>query len=220
MKKKEARKLVPGDKLVMVCAGSYSAGFEAGDAVSFVGPGEDPRLSVSGLYEGREITQTISRKDVELYTEPNETPVQPERPHEELRATYKAGQEWEFKHPDMPDWRDCLNWGGLGPTEPQWYADFEYRLKPETTKPQTRREQLIEAGVPEAALPAGQRFSPPELYCVVFGDDNRMCSLSGSESVYTGALVLCNQLAERLRRYYPDEKYRIMRMTPVDSGEG
>jgi len=35
MKKKEARKLVPGDKLVMVRDGSYGAAFKVGDMVSF-----------------------------------------------------------------------------------------------------------------------------------------------------------------------------------------
>ena len=35
MKKKEARKLVPGDKLVMMRDGSYGAAFKVGDMVSF-----------------------------------------------------------------------------------------------------------------------------------------------------------------------------------------
>jgi len=140
MKKKGARKLVPGDQLVMVRDGSYSACFEAGDAVSFVGLREAPMLSVAGLYEGREITQTISRKDVELYTE---------RPHEGLRKTYKAGQEWEFKTRMSQHWIPVHS--GHTPREPTWYAGYEYRLKPEPPK-QTRREQLIAAGVPAEEL--------------------------------------------------------------------
>ena len=258
MKKKEARKLVPGDKLVMVCAGSYSAGFEAGDAVSFVGLGEDPRLSVSGLYEGREITQTISRKDVELYTEPKETPAQPERPHEALRATYKAGQEWEFKQIG----ETCAFMSMRG-NEPCWFASFEYRLKPEPPK-QTRREQLIAAGVPAEELEKvagglldrdakpgatgtligaftwgdtaqGHNYweawcsrlggkdviipeplgAAPELYCVVFGDDNRMCAISHCADFKGGTLKECKKTAAMMTRNFPSGNYRVMRLTPA-----
>ena len=251
MKKKGARKLVPGDQLVMVRDGSYSACFEAGDAVSFVGLREAPMLSVAGLYEGREITQTISRKDVELYTE---------RPHEGLRKTYKAGQEWEFKTRMSQHWIPVHS--GHTPREPTWYAGYEYRLKPEPPK-QTRREQLIAAGVPAEELakvvdagldkvaascalislpnafvwietPQGQAYwsawhsklngkdavipepldAAPELYCVVFGDDNRVCSLNGSAKMQTGTLESCNLVAATMRRNFPCETYRVMRLTP------
>ena len=194
MKKKEARKLLPGDKLVMVRDGSYCAQFKAGDKVSFVRNEGGQRIEVLGLWEGREIDQTIDRKDVELYTEPNETPAQPERPHEVLRATYKAGQEWEFKARRSQHW--LLVHSGHTPCEPTWYKGHEYRLKPEPL---------------DAA---------PELYCVVYKGDTQVCSIDGSQTFRTGALSTCNQLAEHLRRNFPSEKYRVMRLTPVDSSEG
>ena len=289
MKKKQARKLKSGDKLVMVRDGGYNAAFKAGDRVIFARNKNSQMINVLGLWEGSEIDQTISRKDVELYKPTPcealgykvgdlfETSVKcttfsagsivelcqddgsalpsfslvrgsswdgdrynyaylyaikphTERPHEALRATYKPGQEWEFKGSQSPDWKDC----GEGPS---WFAQNEYRLKPETTKPQTRREQLIEAGVPAEELakvvcksldklaescalislqnafvwiaaPQGQNYwtawyyrlngedvtipeplyAAPELYCVVFGDDNRMCSINGSVTITAGTL--------------------------------
>jgi len=194
MKKKEARKLKAGDQLVMVRDGSYGAKFKAGDKVAFVRNEYGQIINVLGLWEGREIDQSIDRKDVELYTEPNETPAQPERPHEALRATHKAGQEWEFKSRESQHWFPCRF--GNTPSEPEWFAACEYRLKPE-------------------ALDAA-----PELYCLVRGTSNRMCSIDGSKKVKTGTLDKCNQLAEHLRRNFPSEKYRVMRLTPVDSSEG
>ena len=185
MKKKEARKLLPGDKLVMVRGGSYGAQFKAGDKVSFVRNRNSQKMGVLGSRDGSEIYQIISRKDVELYTD---------RPHEALRATCKAEQEWEFKARMSQHWIPVHN--GHTPCEPTWYADFEYRLKPE-------------------ALDAA-----PELYCLVRGTSNRMCSIDGSKKVKTGTLDKCNQLAEHLRRNFPSEKYRVMRLTPVDSSEG
>ena len=49
-------------------------------------------------------------------------------PHEALRATYKEGQNWEYKFPDMSDWRGCTNWN-FSPEEPRWFEECEYRLK-------------------------------------------------------------------------------------------
>ena len=123
MKKKEAGKLVLGDQLVMVRDGSYGACFKEGDKVSFQWHQNSQMFKVLGLLEGRELHQTINRKDVELYVEPAQTPL----PHAELRKTYKQGQEWEFKMPFSEDWHDCdrLN----KPTEPLWHEGREYRLK-------------------------------------------------------------------------------------------
>ena len=211
MKKKDARELVPGDKLVMVCDGSYGAAFKVGDMVSFAMNENSQKMVVSGLGGGRRIDQTISRKDVELYTE---------RPHEVLRATYKAGQEWEFKKIG----ETCAFMSMLG-HEPEWLASFEYRLKPETTKPQTPQgHDSWAAGYhrlngKDATIPA-PLDAAPELYCLVRGTSNRMCSIDGSKKVKTGTLDKCNQIAESLRRNFPSEKYRVMRLTPVDSGEG
>ena len=186
MKKKQARKLKSGDKLVMVRDGSYNAAFKSGDKVSFARNKNSQMINVLGLWEGSEIDQTISRKDVELYTEPNETPAQPERPHEALRATYKAGQEWEFKKIG----ETCAFMSMRG-SEPEWLASFEYRLKPEPL---------------DAA---------PELYCVVFGDDNRMCSLDLSVTITAGTLDQCNGTAELMRKNFTGSAYRVMRLTPA-----
>jgi len=255
MKKKEARKLKAGDQLVMMRDGSYGAAFKVGDMVSFAMNKNSQKMVVSGLGGGRRIDQTISRKDVELYTE---------RPHEALRATYKAGQRWEFRVSDKRDWLEC---GALlGSGEPRWHEEHEYRLKPEPPK-QTAREQLIAAGVPDEELakvvderldkvaascalialqsafcwgktPQGNKYwgtwydrlngkdvtipepldAAPELYCLVYGDVNCICSINGSVTITAGTLDQCNKTAEHLRGNYPSEKYRIMRLTPVDSG--
>jgi len=249
MKKKDARELVPGDKLVMVCDGSYGAAFKVGDMVSFAMNENSQKMVVSGLGGGRRIDQTISRKDVELYTE---------RPHEGLRKTYKAGQEWEFKQIG----ETCAFMSMRG-NEPCWFASFEYRLKPKPPK-QTRREQLIEAGVPAEELarvvgwgldvdasfraartlsyaftwhdtPQGHAYweawedrlkgkdvtipepldAEPELYCVVFGDDNRMCALGHCADFKGGTLNECKETATRMTRNFPSGNYRVMRLTPA-----
>ena len=186
-----------------------------------------------------------------------------ERPHEALRATYKPGQEWEWdlKSTELQCWHACALYGK--PIEPEWHARNEYRLKPEPPK-QTRREQLIEAGVPAEELakvvdirleedalsnasesifyaikwklsPQGYRYwdawydklngknvtipepldAAPELYCVVFGDDNRMCSINGSVTITAGTFDVCDNTAKSMRRLFPDNTYRVMRLVPA-----
>ena len=67
MKKKAARNLVLGDQLVMVRDGSYNACFKSGDIVIFDRHKNSQKMDVLGLWEGRELAQTIDRKDVEPY---------------------------------------------------------------------------------------------------------------------------------------------------------
>ena len=55
-----------------------------------------------------------------------------------------------------------------------------------------------------------------ELYCVVFGASNRMCSINGSEGVHTaGTFDVCNNTAKSMRRLFPELTYRVMRLTPA-----
>ena len=64
-------------------------------------------------------------------------------PHAELRKTWKEGQKWEYKAAVEAHW---------APVEvrPMWHSHYEYRQV--EVVPQTRRQQLIAAGVPEAEL--------------------------------------------------------------------
>ena len=177
MKKKAAAMLEAGTKLVMVRDGSYSSRCSIGDVVTLKWRTEgSANINVEAFFQGHPIDQTIKSKDVELY-EPapeltkddgTEMPefklvtgpcaswgdmkafvqlpqVKPHTPlpHAELRKTWKEGQVWEFQATYATYWTKCSG-------QPEWRPNIAYRQA--EVSPQTRRQQLIAAGVPADEL--------------------------------------------------------------------
>jgi len=208
MKKKAARNLVLGDQLVMVRDGSYNACFKSGDRVSFQWHKNSQKMDVLGLWEGRELAQTIDRKDVELY---KQTPCD--------ALGYKIGDMFEvFIGSDNSfsagsivelvedDGSNCprfkLVTGRCGGTWSPFCHCWLESVKPHTPLPQTSPQKIIGAG-PEPL--------EAELYCVVAGDTDRMCTTRAM------TLLECQKKAERMCALFPEQNYRVMRLVPHDN---
>ena len=147
--------LEAGTKLVMVRDGSYSSRCSIGDVVTLKWRTEgSANINVEAFFQGHPIDQTIKSKDVELYepapeltkdagTEMPQVKPHTPLPHAELRKTWKEGQVWEFQATYATYWTKCSG-------QPEWRPNIAYRQA--EVSPQTRRQQLIAAGVPADEL--------------------------------------------------------------------
>ena len=201
MKKKAFKKLQKGEKLVVVEDCPSLAPFKKGDVVVFdIFAHSSQKSSPKGLFS--ECSWLLGRKEVELYVEPKQT-----RREQLIAAGVPADELAKIVD-------DRLNGEAVCAAYVSLFNAFEWKLSPQGAAYWIAwNGRLLGHGV---AIPE-PLDAAPELYCVVFGDDNRMCSINGSEVAHTsGTFDVCNNTAKSMRRLFPDNTYRVMRLVPVE----
>jgi hypothetical protein len=54
----------------------------------------------------------------------------PKNVHQDLIATYRKDQEWQYQRPESSIWFNCQDHDGKY-CEPEWHNDHRYRIRPE-----------------------------------------------------------------------------------------
>ena len=195
MKKKEARKLVKGDKLVLVREGSYGAAFKAGSVAEFLCYLGDGDIGVTTTTW--DASQLIKAKDIELYKQTRRQQlIAAGVPAEELAKVVEVELDVEATLPAGQTLSCAFVWSDSPQGGYYWYA-WDARLNGK------------DVTIPEPL------DADPELYCVVYDNDNRMCAINPCEDFMAGTLEECKETATRMTRDFPKGNYRVMRLTPA-----